>query len=216
VFQVPLGDRLREVLFLGAHCDDVEIGCGGTLVDLGRKHPGVRVNIVVFSGDAARTAETRAAIGRLLPGGVDCRLEFHDFRDGHLPAQWAQLKECMESVKGRCAPDLVFTHHECDRHQDHRAVSELTWNTFRDHTILEYEIPKYDGDFGRPGLYVPLSGEIVQHKVDALLASFASQKGKRWFTDDLFRSVMRLRGMECNAESGFAEAFHARKLPVRW
>lgn len=122
----------------------------------------------------------------------------------------------MEALKGRCRPDLVFTHHEHDRHQDHRAVCESTWNTFRNHTILEYEIPKYDGDFGRPTLYMPLSADIAQHKIEALRACFTSQAGKRWFTDDVFRGVMRLRGMECNAESGFAEAFYARKLPARW
>ncbi len=216
MLSLPLGERLREVLFLGAHCDDVEIGCGGTMLALGRQHAEVRINIVVFSGDAARVMETRAAIGRLLPKEVDCRLEFHEFRDGYFPAQWPQIKECIEGLKGRCSPDLIFTHHQHDRHQDHRTVCELVWNTFRNHTILEYEIPKYDGDLGRPGLYVPLTADVVDKKIDALLECFVSQRGKRWFTADLFRSVMRLRGMECNAESGFAEAFHARKLSARW
>lgn len=216
MLSLPLGDRLREVLFLGAHCDDIEIGCGGTLAALGRQHPHAHISIVVFSGDPVRTAESRAAIGRLLPSEVECHIEFHEFRDGYFPAQWPQIKECMEGLKGRCSPDLVFTHHEHDRHQDHRTVCDLTWNAFRDHTILEYEIPKYDGDFGHPGLYLPLTADVVNHKIGALLACFPSQRGKRWFTDDLFRSVMRLRGMECNAESGFAEAFHARKLAARW
>ncbi|MGD9597428.1 MAG: PIG-L deacetylase family protein [Steroidobacteraceae bacterium] len=207
---------MHEVLFLGAHCDDVEIGCGGTLAALGRQHPGVRVNIAVFSGDATRTAETRAAMGRLLAGATDCHLEFHDFRDGHFPAQWSAIKQRIELLKEHCAPDIIFTHHEHDRHQDHRTICELTWNTFRNHAILEYEIPKYDGDFGHPGLFVPLTTDIVQLKIDTLMECFASQVEKRWFADDLFRSVMRLRGMECNVESGYAEAFHARKVTVRW
>jgi LmbE family N-acetylglucosaminyl deacetylase len=217
MLSLSLGDEnLREVLFLGAHCDDVEIGCGGTLAALGRARPDVQLHVVMFSSDSTRAAESRAALARLLPADAKCRVEMHEFRDGFMPMQWAAIKERFEELKRRCRPDLIFTHHEHDRHQDHRAVCELTWNTFRDHTVLEYEIPKYDGDLGRPGVFVPLTRETVQHKIDTLLQSFASQAGKRWFSADLFSGLMRLRGMECNAESGFAEAFYARKLRVQW
>ena len=216
MLSLPCGSGLREVLFLGAHCDDVEIGCGGTLAALGEQHPAVRVNVVLFAGDAVRAAESRAAIKRLHPGIPEAGIEIHDFRDGFFPAHWAEVKERIEQLRKRVNPDIVFTHHEDDRHQDHRVVCELTWNTFRNHAVVEYEIPKYDGDLGRPNLYVPLSASLVQRKIDALLACFPSQAGKRWFTDDLFRALMRVRGMECNAESGFAEAFHARKLVAHW
>jgi LmbE family N-acetylglucosaminyl deacetylase len=171
--------------------------------------------VVLFSGDATRAAESRAAIARLLPTAANCSVEIHEFRDGFFPVEWSRIKERFEDLKARSRPDLVFTHYEQDRHQDHRAICELTWNTFRNHVVLEYEIPKYDGDLGRPGVYAPLSNEIVQHKIDTLLQSFPSQAGKRWFSSELFSGLMRVRGMECNAESGFAEAFYARKLALR-
>jgi len=216
MFSLQPAAGLKEVLVLGAHCDDVEIGCGGTLAALRERHPGVRVRVALFSGDALRAAESRAAVLRLLPGSPSPEVEILPFRDGFFPAQWQDVKQAMEALRKRVEPDIVFTHREGDRHQDHRTISELTWNTFRNHTVLEYEIPKYDGDIGQPNLYVPLSESIVQRKVDVLLEGFPSQSGKRWFTADLFRGLMRLRGMECNAESGFAEAFHARKLVTGW
>jgi LmbE family N-acetylglucosaminyl deacetylase len=205
--------ELREVLILGAHCDDVEIGCGGTLALLARRHPQLRIRVAVFSGDATRAAETRAAIAALAPSS-HCSLELFEFRDGFFPVDWSAIKERFETLKGRCQPDLVLTHHEHDRHQDHRTLCELTWNTFRNHLVLEYEIPKYDGDLGRPNAYVPLDAQTVRLKIDTLLQCFTSQRGKRWFTDDLFAGLMRVRGMECNSPSGFAEAFYARKLPI--
>ncbi len=213
---LPLSGDLREVLVLGAHCDDVEIGCGGTLLALARACPEVRLNITLFSGDDARADESRAAIQRLLPSGAQCEIEVHAFRDGFFPAEQVGIKERCEELKGRCNPDIVFTHFGRDAHQDHRVVSELTWNTFRNHLVLEYEIPKYDGDLGRPNFYAPLAADVARHKIDTLLECFPSQKRKRWFTADLFAALMRLRGMECNAPSGFAEAFHARKLVARW
>lgn len=216
MMKLPLANELGEVLFLGAHCDDIEIGCGGTLAMLARSCPKVRLHMVVFSGEAQRAAETRAAIARLLPAASDVEIELHEFRDGFFPVAWSQLKERFEGLKRRCNPDLVFTHHEHDWHQDHRMVCELTWNTFRNHLVLEYEIPKWDGDLGRPAFYVPLTREIVDHKTATLLECFASQAGKRWFTQDLFAGLMRLRGMECNADSGFAEAFYARKIVAGW
>lgn len=216
MLSLPLGETLREVLVLGAHCDDVEIGCGGTLAMLARECPHVQLRVVVFSGESVRAAETRAAIGRLLPPGARCELEVLQFRDGFFPTEWPAIKERFEQLKRRCKPDVVFTHYEHDRHQDHRTLCELTWNTFRDHLVLEYEIPKYDGDLGRPAVYVPLSAQLMQHKIDTLLACYASQASKRWFTAELFAALMRLRGMECNAESGYAEAFYARKLRLTW
>jgi len=137
------------------------------------------------------------------------------FRDGFLPYEGGLVKEAFEELKHEVSPDLVLTHARSDLHQDHRLVSELTWNTFRDHLILEYEIPKYDGDLGAPNVFVPLSESLCQRKIDALLASFPSQAGRRWFTEDLFRALLRLRGMECNAPSGYAEAFYGRKLVAR-
>ena len=213
---LPLGENVREVLVLGAHCDDVEIGCGGTLAALARARPDIRVHIAVFSSNSIREAETRKAIARLLPAPTVYELEIHQCRDGFLPSEWPVVKELFEDLKNRCEPQVVLTHYEQDRHQDHRVVSELTWNTFRNHLIFEYEVPKYDGDLGRPTLYLPLEPEIVRHKVDTLIECFPSQAGKAWFAHDLFQALMRLRGMECNAPSGFAEAFYARKWLSRW
>lgn len=206
----------KKVLVLGAHCDDVEIGCGGTLVSIARARPDIMLHIVLFSGDAIRAAESRAAIARLLPEHSLFELEIYGFRDGFFPVDWAQIKERFEQLKRNCSPDLIFTHRDGDRHQDHRTVCELTWNTFRDHMILEYEIPKYDGDVGCPNVYVPLAEDVVKHKTQTLLECFVSQTSKRWFSEDLFRGLMRIRGMECNAVSGFAEAFYVRKCVVAW
>jgi LmbE family N-acetylglucosaminyl deacetylase len=215
---IPLAfaGELREVLLLGAHCDDIEIGCGGTLAALAAARPDVRLNIVVFSGTESRARETHAALGRLLSKNVHTAIEVCDFRDGFLPSEWPRLKERFEALKMQCRPDIVFTHCEHDRHQDHRTVCELTWNTFRNHTVLEYEIPKFDGDLGQPSVFWPLERDVVDRKIAALLESFPSQAGKGWFTEDVFVALMRLRGMECNSPSGFAEAFYARKLVGRW
>jgi len=207
---------LNEVLLLGAHCDDIEIGCGGTLVALAKARPTLKIRIAVFSGAAARAAETRAAIAKLLPKGIQCEVTVFGFRDGFFPTEWAQIKEQFEKLKKSCRPDLVLTHQADDKHQDHRIVSELTLNTFRNHAILQYEIPKYDGDLGRPQLYVPLEASVVQHKIATLVESFPSQTDKRWFTAELFGSLLRLRGMECNAESGYAEAFYVNKWTASW
>jgi LmbE family N-acetylglucosaminyl deacetylase len=211
-----LGDGVKNVLFLGAHCDDVEIGCGGTLALLGRSRPDVQIHVAVFSGDDVRAAETRNAVSRLLPKNAKLDLHLHGFRDGFFPADWSEVKAKFEGLKRVCQPDVVFTHYEHDRHQDHRIVCELTWNTFRDNIVLEYEIPKWDGDLGRPAVYMPLPQEVVDHKITALIECFDSQAGKRWFTRDLFSALMRIRGMECNAPSGYAEAFFVRKLAATW
>jgi LmbE family N-acetylglucosaminyl deacetylase len=198
------------VLCLGAHCDDIEIGCGGTLMELRSRYPQLKFIWVVFSGDAVREPETRAAAAALL--GANATLEVHRFPVSYFPHQAEQIKNAFEALRARVNPDLVMTHYLGDRHQDHRVVAELTWNTFRSHAVLEYEIPKYEGDLAQPGLYCPLTLQLVDTKIATLLQCFASQKDHQWFDADLFRGLMRLRGAECNSPTRFAEAFHARKL----
>ena len=169
---------------------------------------------VVFSSDPTREAEALRSAEALLRGAPESRILIHKFRDGFLPYEGSVVKEAFEELKAEVSPDLILTHHGDDAHQDHRLVSELTWNTFRDHLILEYEIPKFDGDFGRPNVFVPLDESVCRRKIEAIVSGFPSQAGKRWFSEDLFRSVLRLRGMECNATSRHAEAFYCRKLVV--
>lgn len=205
---------VREVLCLGAHCDDVEIGCGGTLALLSAVRPDVRIKVVVFSSNPARRKETESALARLAGGQGDLEVRCLGIQDGYFPAVWGSVKASFAEIRAACRPDLILTHCEGDRHQDHRLVCELTWNTFRDHLILEYEIPKYDGDLGRPGLYVPLPKETADRKAETLLECFKSQKDKPWFTAETFLGLMRLRGLECRSASGYAEAFHTRKLLI--
>ena len=205
---------LAQVLCLGAHCDDLEIGCGGTVLSLaGRPNPPA-FTWVVFSSDTTREAEALRSAETFLREARTARIIIKKFRDGFLPYEGGLVKEAFEELKGTVSPDLVLTHHREDLHQDHRLISELTWNTFRDHLILEYEIPKYDGDLGVPNVFVPLDDSLCRRKLDTILTSFTSQRGKRWFSEDLFRSLLRLRGMECNAAANYAEAFYCRKLLV--
>jgi LmbE family N-acetylglucosaminyl deacetylase len=211
---LTVGLSPRRLLLLGAHSDDVEIGCGGTLMLLLRQYPQLEVHWVVFSAAGARLNEARASAEALLANAGPHRLTCFSFRDGFLPYAGAELKDCFERLKGEVDPDLILTHTRDDAHQDHRLVSELTWNTFRDHLILEFEIPKYDGDLGRPNVFIQLDEDGVKSKIDHLQRHFGSQHGKRWFTEELFRSLMRLRGMESNSPAGYAEAFYARKLVV--
>jgi LmbE family N-acetylglucosaminyl deacetylase len=198
------------VLCLGAHCDDIEIGCGATLIRLAREYPGTRFVWAIFAGEGAREQESRAAAQQLTPAG--CELRFHNFRDRFFPSQAEAIKEAFDALRATVQPQLVFTHFLEDRHQDHRVIAELTWNTFRAHLILEYEIPKYEGDLGRPNVFVPLDPADLDRKVACLLESFPSQRARSWFTADTFRALARLRGIESGAVSGFAEAFHGRKL----
>jgi LmbE family N-acetylglucosaminyl deacetylase len=200
-----------RLLCLGAHSDDIEIGCGGTLLRLLGRASEVHVRWVVLSGTGERGAEAVESAERLLEGAASLEVRTLGFRDGFFPDEWADVKEAVEDLKGS-DPDLVFTHFGGDRHQDHRVVSELTWNTFRDHLILEYEIPKWDGDLGRPSLYVPLDAAVADAKVAHLISSFPSQREKHWYDEEVFRGLLRLRGLECNAPAGYAEAFHARKV----
>jgi LmbE family N-acetylglucosaminyl deacetylase len=209
-----------RVLCLGAHSDDIEIGCGGTLLHLLARRKSVAIDWIVFSGDAVRAAEARASARRLVGVGEGAatsgagsrpRIETKSFRDGFFPSQQVAIKEEFEKLKRRPAPDLVFCPWRGDAHQDHRVLAELAWNTFRDHYILEYEVPKYDGDLGSPNVYVPLEEKTARRKVEHLMQAFPSQAGNQWYTEETFRAVLRLRGIECNAESGLAEGFYARK-----
>ena len=201
---------IRTVLCLGAHCDDIEIGCGATLLTLAERAPGASFHWVVLSGAGLRERETRAAGAALL--GASLQVSVGDFRTSYFPAAWGEIKDRFERLKSGLSPDLVFTHRLEDRHQDHRVVAELTWNTFRKHTILEYEIPKYEGDLGQPNLFVPVGAGHAERKVRTLMECFPSQHDHPWFSPEVFRGTLSLRGVECASPSGYAEAFHARKL----
>ena len=200
-----------RVLCLGAHSDDIEIGCGGTLLFLREQYPGTEFHWVVFNATGVRETEARRA-AELFGGSAVRELTLKAFRDGFMPYAGAEVKAVFEELKQFPHPDLVLCPWRNDAHQDHRLVSELTWNTFRNHLILEYEIPKYDGDMGRPSIFVPLEPALYRKKIENLLDVFQSQHAKPWFEESTFLSLMRLRGMECNSPSGHAEAFHCRKL----
>ncbi|NJN00637.1 MAG: PIG-L family deacetylase [Aquincola sp.] len=210
MFSIRLS-RVPIIVCLGAHCDDIEIGCGGTLAALAAARPDAQFHCWVFSGDETRAAESKACLEALL-GSKRVTLQMLAFRDGFFPADWAAIKTRIRELRDSVEPELVFTHADSDRHQDHRVLCELTWNHFRRHTVLEYEIVKYDGDLARPNVYVPLSAAVLDAKINALMASFSSQAGKHWFTRSTFEAIARLRGVECNAPSGFAEAFGGRKV----
>jgi LmbE family N-acetylglucosaminyl deacetylase len=212
-FLCGAGEPVREILCIGAHCDDIEIGCGGALLELANRFRGVKVRWVVFAGESEREKETRSAAQRILGQHAD-GVEVHRFRASYFPTCIGEIKDVFEQLKSRVNPDLIFTHCLHDRHQDHRVLAELTWNTFRNHTLLEYEILKYEGDLGQPNVYLPLSTSAVDHKVKALMDCFPSQRSRTWFDEGVFRALMRIRGVECNSESGFAEAFHCRKLTL--
>ena len=201
------------ILCLGAHADDIEIGCGGTLLAWLAAHPKTTVHWVVLSGAGTpREAEAQASAARFLAGAKTRYLTVEPFRDGHFPAALSEIKDRFAALRDAVKPDLVFTHYREDRHQDHRTVSDVTWQTFRDDLVLEYEIPKYDGDLGQPSVFVPLTAAQLATKTSHLLAAFPSQRSKRWFTADTFAALPRLRGIECGAADGLAEAFYARKL----
>jgi LmbE family N-acetylglucosaminyl deacetylase len=199
------------ILCIGAHCDDIEIGCGGLLQQLSAAQPAPTVHWFIPVAPTARAAESRQAAQRLLSGAASFALETHDMSDGELPWAGPRLRRLLQDLAARLKPDLVLTHWSGDAHQDHRCLSELTWQTFRDHLILEYEVPKYDGDVGRPNWFAPLASDLVERKVACLLECFPSQRGKHWFDADTFRALLRLRGVECRAPSGFAEGYYLRK-----
>lgn len=202
------------ILCLGAHSDDIEIGCGGTLLHLRQRGIKLRFHWVVFSALGRRGEEARKAAD-LFTAGHKKEIVLKKYRDGFLPYCGASVKDFFEELKGVVNPDLIFTHWRDDAHQDHRVICELTWNTFRNHPILEYEIPKYDGDMGRPNIFFPLDEQAYREKIDNLWEVFESQRVKPWFRRETFLALMRLRGMESNAPTGYAEAFHCRKLVMR-
>jgi len=201
--------ELRSVLAIGCHPDDIEIGCGGTLLSLTRSHRDLSVTWVVLSANGRRAQEARASASEFLADAGTADVRLYDFRDSFLPFDGAAVKDVFEGMKA-LEPDLVLTHTRFDLHQDHRLACELTWNTFRDHLILEYEIPKFDGDLASPNVFVPLDAALVDEKLRRLRAHYSSQSEKHWFDDELFRGLMRLRGMESAAR--YAEAFTCRKL----
>jgi LmbE family N-acetylglucosaminyl deacetylase len=207
------GERL-SVLCLGAHSDDIEIGVGATL--LGMADRGVRLDVhwCVLSGAGDREKEARASAAEFVSGAASAQIDVMSFRDGFFPEQGEAIKSWFELLKQHANPDVIFTHRRDDAHQDHRQVCRLTWNTFRDHCVLEYEIPKWDGDLGQPNLYMPVSAAAMQRKVDLLIAHFASQRSKQWFDSETFFGLARIRGLECRAPERYAEAFFARKLCI--
>ena len=203
---------VSRVLCLGAHSDELPIGCIGTLLTLVEHNPRVAVTWVVFSASGERAREALESARRLLASAPDNEIIVKDFRDGFLPYEGAQVKETFEEIKARVAPDMIFTHHREDLHQDHRLIADLTWQTFRDHLILEYEVPKYDGDLGAPNVFVPLPEPVYRRKIAHILESFPRQADRRWFKEDVFGALLRLRGLEANAPTDHAEAFYVRKL----
>jgi LmbE family N-acetylglucosaminyl deacetylase len=202
-----------RLLFLGAHCDDIEIGCGGTILQLLATGRDVEVTWVVFSASELREREARSSASLFLQDAQrPANVVFHNFRDGHFPYQGAEIKDCFETLKQECNPDVIFTHYRDDRHQDHRTISDLTWNTWRRHLILEYEIPKYDGDLGQPNVFSPLTKDICDRKARTICGVFRSEANKAWMSEDTFVALARLRGIESAAPGNHAEAFYCRKL----
>src|SRR5713101_5935241 len=206
------GRRPYRILCLGAHSDDIEIGCGGTILKLLSSRRTFDFHWVVFSSGAEREREAHRSAELYLKGAARKNICILNFRNGFFPFEGLKIKECFEDLKHRWSPDLILTHNREDLHQDHRVINQLTWNTWRNHFILEYEIPKYDGDLGTPNFFVPLDRKICDRKIRYLMACFVTQRNKNWFTEDMFQALMRIRGMEANSPGRFAEAFYSRKL----
>jgi LmbE family N-acetylglucosaminyl deacetylase len=209
--QVATPGESLSVLCLGAHSDDIEIGAGGTILSWIASGVRLRVHWCVFSAAGPRASEACGSAQAFLAGATSAKVELAAFRDGFFPCQGEEIKTWIESLKTRFEPDLILTHRVDDAHQDHREISKLTWNAFRDHIILEYEIPKWDGDLGQPNVYVSLDGAALTRKIDLLLAHFGTQRAKHWFDAEVFRGLARLRGMECRSPERYAEAFVLRK-----
>jgi LmbE family N-acetylglucosaminyl deacetylase len=205
-------DSGLKILCLGAHSDDIEIGCGGTILQLLSSHPHAEVSWVVFSSGREREREARTSAALFLKQAKRRKVIVKNFRDGFFPYEGARIKEFFEKLKRTLRPDLILTHYRHDRHQDHRTISDLTWNTWRQDLILEYEIPKYDGDLGSPNLFIPLKKELCTRKIKYICDVFQTQGNKAWLTEDTFQAIMRLRGVECAAPDKYAEAFYCRKL----
>ncbi len=210
---INLGIRdLRTILCIGAHADDIEIGCGGAILKLLAEPPSAEVLWVVLSADDQREAEARRSAEDFLAGAVESEVVVQHFRDTFFPYDGGEIKEYFRDLGRRVSPDVIFTHRREDMHQDHRIVAELTWNTFRNHLILEYEIPKYEGDLGTPNVFMPLEKSVCAHKVETIYREFKSQQSRSWFTEETFWSLLRIRGIECASRTGYAEALYCRKL----
>ena len=212
MLNLNLSATVKRVLCLGAHSDDIEIGCGGTILKLIQQNPTLEFTWVVFSGDKERAQEASASAERFLDGAAAAKIITLEFQDTLFPTQFAALKDAFGQIRTEIAPDVIFTQYRDDRHQDHRTLSDLTWNAFRNHAILEYEIPKFDGDLGQPNVFVDLPEETAKRKIELLMECFGTQRSKHWFSPDTFEGLMRLRGLE--SATRFAEGFHGRKLRV--
>jgi len=210
-FQKPSRKRYR-ILCLGAHSDDIEIGCGGTILELLRTGHNLEFHWIVFSSGKDREREARRSASLFLKNAAKQEIVVLDFRNSFFPSEFVKIKEYFEALKIASSPDLILTHARDDLHQDHRVINQLTWNTWRNHFILEYEIPKYDGDLGRPNFFVPFDRKIADLKIKHLMSCFLTQSNKHWFTNDTFHGLMRIRGLEANSPGNFAEAYYARKV----
>lgn len=206
----PAG-RSIGIFCIGAHSDDIEIGAGGTILELARQYPSARVAWHVLAAKGSRANEARASAAVFTDGFSHAEVHVHEFVDGSFPVQLTEIKAALETARDSFRADIVLTHYRGDLHQDHRTVAEVTWQTFRDQLILEYEIPKYDGDIGRPNAFFPISENARQKKLSTLEKCFESQRGKDWFDEAVFSAMMRIRGVECRSSSGYAEAFYCRK-----
>jgi LmbE family N-acetylglucosaminyl deacetylase len=212
--QLPNQRSNYQILCVGAHSDDIEIGCGGAILKLINEYKTLTIHWIVFSAEPERKREALKSARLFLKETVTENPSVEDFRASFFPDQYAQIKEAFERIKGKTSPDLIFTHCRHDLHQDHRVINELTWNTFRDHFILEYEIPKYDGDLGNPNFYIQLDESLCARKIQYIFQCFKTQQTKHWFTEDTFRALLRLRGIESGASAKYAEAFYARKIAL--
>jgi len=207
-------DHNPKLLLLGAHCDDIEIGCGGALIQLLEEVPELEVNWIVFSSNEIREKEARSSAEEYLSNIKIKNIQILNYKNGFFPHETYEIKHYFESLKKQIEPGLIFTHYRHDLHQDHRTINELTWNTFRNHFILEYEIAKYDGDLGIPNVFLPLTINAKDIKIKRLMKYFVSQSDKQWFSENMFEALLRIRGVECNAASGFSEAYYARKICI--
>ena len=203
-----------KILCIGAHSDDIEIGCGGTILRLLSEYEACEVYWLVLGSSGQRDGEAIASANKFLAGAKEKEIIVENFKDGFFPYIGEKIKEYFEGLKKRVSPDIIFTHQRNDLHQDHRLVCELTWNTFRDHLILEYEVMKYDGDMGNPNFFVYLDQDVCRRKVDGIMATFKSQTSHHWFTEDTFLSLLRLRGVESNSPGTYAEGFYCRKVVI--
>tara|TARA_B100000315_G_scaffold171289_1_gene159802 strand:+ start:446 stop:1105 length:660 start_codon:yes stop_codon:yes gene_type:complete len=206
-------DSSLKILCLGAHSDDIEIGCGGTIMKFLQTYSNVEFLWVVFSADEIRKQEALKSASLLLEKALIKKIKIHNFRDSFFPYQGSEIKESFEKMKA-FNPELIFTHQYSDFHQDHKQISELTYNTFRNHLVLEYEIPKYDGDLGSPNVFSPIDKKLYNQKIELIISSFKSQEHNQWFSESTFQAILRLRGIESNSPTGYAEAFYCKKIVI--